>query len=210
MHTNEWLQYIKTQYVECDVKIFHPDFSTSILSHINVGMGFLLLFLLLIRWFWPLMRGHESLRNLCNHAHSLHLWTSFIVWLFTIQEGGSATDTGLNFALFIWHSKLIRNADQALDEQQKRIAYKRTMDDAVLLYGVNEAHCMDVITDERILRSIITMVATKLDHNGVNSADERQKEGNRLFDELLSRERLHRQLTNSPQINDTLLPWLTK
>lgn len=210
MQGKEWLEYLKTQYIECDVKIFHPDFSTSILSHLNVGLGFLLLFMLLVRYTFPLAPGREALRNICGQANALHLWTSFAVWLFTIQEGGSSLDMGLNFGLFICHSKLIRSADEVLERHLKMLAYRKTMDDAVVLYGINEAHCRDVVTEEPMLRSMLTMIDTNLNHKGIQGAADRHEQGNLLFDGLLGRERLHRQLLNAPHINDTLLTWLNK
>jgi len=197
-----WFDYGKAQYLAYDIKIFHPDFSTSILSHINVAMGLFVLLALWLRYWFPLMRGRDTLQ----HAQNLHLWASFVVWLFTLQEGGSALDMGLNFALHLINRNLSRGADEALEQHLKKIAYRQVMDDAVQLYGVNEAHCRDVISDERIVRSFLKMVAAKLNHNGIQDSQERHDTGNRYFNDLLAKERLHRELIDLPQ--QIALPWL--
>lgn len=199
-----WIESVK----KIEMKIFHPDFSPSILSNINVGLGVFLLLLLVIRRYWPFITGRDSLYSLTHHFHGLHLWTAFIMWFFTVLEGGLALDTGLNFILCLLNTALIQSADNAATKHTKETIYRELMNEAIILYGINEAHCRDVVSDHRILRSILTMVDTNLTFNNINAADERHTQGNKLFDDLLGRERLHNQLISSPTMNDTLIQWL--
>lgn len=212
-YMNEWIEYVKAQHqqhLHFEVKIFHPDFSSSIISHINVGLAFLLFLSLLLRWRFSFVRSNTTMRHLMDHCHNLHLWTAFVIWLFTIQEQGSPLDIGLNFVLFLCNSNLIKSANDKLAKELKDREYKRLIDDAVALYGVNETHCREVVSESLVLRSFLAMIETNLNHNGIHTATERYEKGNELFDDLIKRERLHRQLINSAYINESLMNWLNK
>ena len=82
------------------------------------------------------------------------------------------------------------------------------MDDAVVLYGISETHCKTVITEEPVLRSILLLIERKLNYRGIYTAELRHQHGNRFFEELLAKERIHRDLLAGQHINETLLPWL--
>ena len=84
------------------------------------------------------------------------------------------------------------------------------MDDAVVLYGVNEMHCREVVGDNIVLRSILAMVGTYLNNNDVHEGTARYTKGGEVFYDLVKRERLHGVLFNSPHMNDVLAEWLKK
>jgi hypothetical protein len=130
------------------------------------------------------------------------------MWFLTLKENGSSLDTGLNFLLYVCHISLIQSADINIERYLKESLYNRAIQEAIALYDVNEAHCRDVVSDERILSSILTMVNANLNFNNINAAESRRIKGNVLFEELLSRERLHKQLISSPIMTDSLLQWL--
>lgn len=124
-----------------------------------------------------------------------------------IYERSTVLAMGINVFLLIWNRVLLTTCEALLQRRLRELAYRRAMDDAVVLYSVNEAHCKEVITEAHVLRSFLTLIHNELNHRGIHNATERAINGKKAFDSLIARERLHRSMIDSPHIQENLSNW---
>jgi len=207
----EWFEFLEGGQFE--PKIFHPDFSLVNLAGLNVCIGAGVFLLLLVRRCFPMMAlCRHSLREATGMGLSLHTSLLLLIWVAMLVEGkGHERNTvfvmGVNVFLFLWNRGLVIACDALLDRRLKELAYRKAIDDAVVLYGISEAHCKEVVTDARMVRAFLTLIHNELNHRGVHDSNQRALDGKKAFDSLVARERLHRSMIDSPYIQENLSNW---
>lgn len=209
---SEWLQVLHETSFE--TKIFHPDFSLVSLAGVNVCIGLGIVCFLGLRWCFPMMSlCRHLLREVTQTGHTLHSCLLFLIWLAMViedrvtYERSTVVAMGVNVFLLLWHRSLLVTCETVLQRSLRELAYRKAMDDAVVLYGVSEAHCKEVITEAHVLRSFLTLIHNELNHRGIHGATERATNGKKAFDSLVARERLHRSMIDSPHIQENLSNW---
>ena len=207
----EWIEFLQSSQFEA--KIFHPDFSLVSFAGINVGIGVCVFVLLVLRRCFPMMAlCRHTLKEATAMGLSLHISLSLLVWMAMLVEGkayerSTVFAMGMNMFLFVWNRSLIATCDALLDRRLKELAYRKAIDDAVVLYGISEAHCKEVITDARVIRAFLTLIHNELNHRGIHDSSQRGLNGKKAFDNLVARERLHRSMIDSPHIQENLSNW---
>ena len=209
----EWLQVLHESSFE--TKIFHPDFSLVSLAGLNVCIGLCISGFLVIRWCFPMISpSRHLLRGASHTGHTLHSCLSLLIWLAMVIEGrvvvherSTVLAMGINVFLLVWNRALLTTCETVLQRRLMELAYRKAMDDAVVLYSVSEAHCKEVITEAHVLRSFLTLIHNELNHRGIHTATERATNGKKAFDSLVARERLHRSMIDSPHIQENLSNW---
>lgn len=206
-----WFEFLESTQFE--PKIFHPDFSLVNLAGANVCIGACVFLLLLVRRCFP-MAGlcRHSLREATRMGLSLHTSLSLLIWVAMLVEGkaherATILAMGINVFLVVWNRALTIVCDSLLERRLKELAYRKAIDDAVVLYDISEAHCKEVVTDARTLRSFLTLIHNELNHRGVHDSVQRALNGKKAFDDLVARERLHRSMIDSPHIQENMSNW---
>lgn len=204
-------------------KILHPDFSLALQSGLNVCFGVFILSLLLLRY--TVFSSNVRLKEFTQTCMTLYVWHSFSIWVAMVVDEGKPDENrntvltmGLNVFLYWLNSAFAVHCDSLevkkkndveaqMLKKAKEEAYTSALEDAVSLYGVNEAYCKEIITDGKVMRSFLMLVRDELDKRNIHDASERTVGGKEALEDLLARERLHQKLINSPHVNDNLTNW---
>lgn len=200
--------------VQFEPKIFHPEFSLVTLAGINVFIGCFILVLLALRRCFPMNTCCRfSLREFTTPWLSLHASLSFAIWLGMLLDARSHDRStivamGINVFLYLINRVCLADCDRVLEARLRKTHYDKAMDDSVMLYGMKEIQCKEVITDGRILRSFLTVINLELNRKHIHDSEGRHTQGHRMFEDLLARERLHNELIHSPHVPDQLDQWL--
>jgi hypothetical protein len=208
---SEWLETLHK--IQFEPKIFHPEFSLFNQSTINVCFGVFIFGLLLLRRAFPARSFCRStLKDFIQTCLNVHLWHSLLIWLAMVLEGkpqerNTILAIGLSVFLYAVNNASAAACDAIAETRAKEEVYRRAIDDALILYGVSEAYCREVISDGNVVRSFLTLVHNELNLRNIHDSVERTEHGKLAFEDLLARHRLHQNLVNSPHIHNNYNNW---